>query len=355
MGCATLKPDKDTSMRLRFLDEYIIPENFMVDSTEVGGLSDLDFDGKYFYSVCDLPSSPRIYKFTMPIKNGKIDTLKFRKTIKIPHKSDDEKNMFWDSEGLVFDKEHNHFILSSEGSIKKNKDPFVVNLDTSGNLLTTYKLPKYFKADRKKGLRNNGVFEGLSQSVTQDGIWVSTELPMKRDGPTVKLFRTKSPVRITYFDKKNKTAKKQFAYRLDRLRKVPLLPFGMNGVSAILEFKPEQFLILERSFSAGHGPHGFRARVYEADARNATNTLKMDKLKGTISSEVEPAEKKLVFDFNTIQKQLTNKQIDNLEGIAFGPKLPNGNQSLVVISDNNFSSWTKQLNQILLFEIIPAE
>src|SRR5699024_2165789 len=126
--------------------------------------------------------------------------------------------------------------------------------------------------------------------------------------------RTKSPVRITYFDKKNRTAKKQFAYRLDRLRKIPLLPFGMNGVSAILEYKPERFLILERSFSAGHGPHGFRARLYEADARKATNTLEVDKLRGKIGSKVKPAKKKLVFDFNTIQKQLTNKQLKNLEG-----------------------------------------
>lgn len=45
--------------------------------------------------------------------------------------------------------------------------------------------------------------------------------------------------------------------------------------------------------------------------------------------------------------------VDNLEGIAFGPKLLNGNQTLIIISDNNFSSWTRQLNQVILLELIP--
>ena len=42
--------------------------------------------------------------------------------------------------------------------------------------------------------------------------------------------------------------------------------------------------------------------------------------------------------------------IDNVEGITFGPKLANGNQSLVLITDNNFSD--KQKTQVLVFELV---
>ena len=41
--------------------------------------------------------------------------------------------------------------------------------------------------------------------------------------------------------------------------------------------------------------------------------------------------------------------IDNIEGVTFGPKLVNGKQSLLFVSDNNFSN--KQKTQILLFEV----
>lgn len=353
IGCATSKVDKEAPLKFRFLDEYIIPKNLNVDGTKVGGLSDLDYDGTYFYAVCDLPSAPRIYTFSIEISGQKIDTVQFEKVIKIKKKSDQDQSLVFDSEGLAYLSQKRQFILSSEGSISRKKDPFVATLNRHGKVLNTYKIPSYFEADIKKGPRNNGVFEGLSRSVDKKGIWVSTELPLKQDGRPVKLYKTKSPVRFTYFDRNDQKPKKQFAYRLGPLRKVPFLPFGMNGVSAILEYAPEQFLVLERAFSAGHGRRGIRAMLYQVDARNATNTLDLEDLHRKLGDEVIPAKKTLVFDFNSIRKQLTDKIIDNLEGISFGPKLANGHQSLLVISDNNFNSFTKQMNQVILLEIIP--
>jgi hypothetical protein len=39
--------------------------------------------------------------------------------------------------------------------------------------------------------------------------------------------------------------------------------------------------------------------------------------------------------------------LDNIEGITLGPKLPDGRQSVVLVSDNNFSP--SQVTQFLLF------
>jgi hypothetical protein len=43
--------------------------------------------------------------------------------------------------------------------------------------------------------------------------------------------------------------------------------------------------------------------------------------------------------------------VDNVEGICFGPVLPNGHRTLVLVSDNNFIELEK--TQFFLFEIIP--
>lgn len=42
--------------------------------------------------------------------------------------------------------------------------------------------------------------------------------------------------------------------------------------------------------------------------------------------------------------------IDNIEGVSFGPLLPNGHKTLLFVADNNFSPIEK--SQLLLFEVL---
>jgi hypothetical protein len=42
--------------------------------------------------------------------------------------------------------------------------------------------------------------------------------------------------------------------------------------------------------------------------------------------------------------------IDNVEGVTFGPLLPNGHKTLIFVADNNFSADEK--SQLLLFEVL---
>jgi hypothetical protein len=41
--------------------------------------------------------------------------------------------------------------------------------------------------------------------------------------------------------------------------------------------------------------------------------------------------------------------LDNLEGMALGPRLPDGSRSLLVVSDDNFKE--AQMTQFLLFRL----
>ena len=74
----------------------------------------------------------------------------------------------------------------------------------------------------------------------------------------------------------------------------------------------------------------------------------METLKKT---DYQNAEKRLVFDFKSVKNFLEEEIIDNIEGMTFGPELPNGNKSLILVSDDNFSSYGRQITQFILLEI----
>ncbi len=75
----------------------------------------------------------------------------------------------------------------------------------------------------------------------------------------------------------------------------------------------------------------------------ATDTAALASLKGTPKG-VQPIHKKLVLDLTQLGIKL-----DNLEGMTLGPRLPDGSQSLVMISDDNFNP--QQVTQLLLFRL----
>jgi hypothetical protein len=54
--------------------------------------------------------------------------------------------------------------------------------------------------------------------------------------------------------------------------------------------------------------------------------------------------KKILLDFNQL-----DIAIDNLEGMTLGPRLADGSQSLILVSDDNFRP--EQKNQFLLLRV----
>ena len=59
---------------------------------------------------------------------------------------------------------------------------------------------------------------------------------------------------------------------------------------------------------------------------------------------MEPLRKRVLLNLDDLEIDL-----DNLEGLAFGPKLPDGSQTLLLVSDDNFSDL--QITQFLLFKV----
>jgi hypothetical protein len=348
VACGTSKSLTTEDIQITFLDDFVLPADLMIESTKFGGISGIEYHDGTYYLVCDHAGNPRFYKASIKLNNYKIDTVEVTDVILLNRNSKFLKENTLDLEAIRYNPKLDQFVLTSEGSIQNGKSPSIFHISSEGEYISNYTLPGYFHTTGEQRPRNNGVFEGLATSVDGTAYWTAMELPLERDGAKPKLFHTQSPVRITKFDTGSGLASTQFAMDLEAISKIPWMYFAVNGLTEILEYAPNRFLVLERAFSAGHGSYGNTVRIFDVDASNATNTLEIENLK---RSKYTLANKKLIYDFKNVRKRLTKGIIDNIEGMTFGPDLPNGNKSLILVSDNNFNSLGKQLNQFILMEI----
>ena len=337
---------KSQKIELVFLDEYVLPANQIFNNTKIGGLSGIDFfDGNY-YLVVDDSKLPRYYKAIIEIKKKAIIHIDFVEVVFFKDHPYYENHTL-DLEAIVVN--NNKITLVSEGAINKNKNPVLFSTNYNGEFLFDFELPTNFLVSHEPKPIHNKTLEGLSNSYHNDGFWTAFELPLIQDGDEPSYQKANSPIRITYFDKKTRKATKEFAYQLDPITKPYVGDYNLNGLTDILEFKPNHFIVIERTYQSEKGTQGNTINLFHAwIEKTSTNTLTINSLKQT---DFIPLKKELVFSFDTVKNKLTEGIIDNIEGITLGPILENGNQSIMLISDDNFQLFGKQLNQFLLLEI----
>jgi hypothetical protein len=97
--------------------------------------------------------------------------------------------------------------------------------------------------------------------------------------------------------------------------------------------------MVERAFVTGVGN---KVRVYEIDTLGATNIKDVSSIAG---KQIKPVRKKLLVDLDT----LGLPKVDNVEGITWGPTLPTGERTLLLVSDNNFNAG--QITQVIALAV----
>lgn len=352
-----------SDIQLKFLDEYIYPANQSFKGTKIGGLSGItnlenSVDDKFkqrvknglknhsgntfgdtYYIVSDDYKTPRYYRAEICIEKNKIKNVSFKDVIYFDMKDEYFASHFLDLESIIY---HNgDVIISSEGSVHRNRRPVIFASDLKGNFVSEYTIPEHFLTQS----RHNGVFESLTKSIDGKGLWCVNELPLKSDGTEAQYPTTHSPLRFTYYDYKTQKATKEFVYELSPLPLPKKSQHDMIGVSDVLEYDNNKFLVIERAFQGKN-----IVRIYNAVInKNSTNSLNIKDLK---TSNYIPMKKELVFDFKDVKSKLTHRKIDNIEGITFGKTLENGHRSIIVISDDNFQRHGNQLTQFILLELV---
>lgn len=348
--------------QLKFIGEYIVPYNLPFHGTVTGGLSGIDYDAStgQYYLICDDRSAlnpARFYTARLYFSDKSFDSVKFIAvtTLLQPNKQpypDTKTNpsLTPDPEAMRYNAKKQRLVWSSEGErIVNEKDTILTNpgiyeISMNGQYLDSFALPSQFRMHAtENGPRRNGVFEGLGFTPGYKYLYVSLEEPRYEDGPRAEVGQG-AYTRILKFDNNTRQPVAQYAYKLEPVAHpaIPENAFKVNGISDIMVLDEDKILTIERSFSSG--VKDCTIKVFISDLSNATDISGINSLQ--TDTRFKPATKTLLLDFVSL-----GKYIDNIEGVTFGPVLPNGHRSLVFVADNNFSD--KEENQFFLFEITP--
>ena len=352
--------------QLTLIGEQRIANDLKFEETPVGGLSGIDYDpGTHKWILISDDRSDnapaRFYsaklkydtKSFYAVELTGMTEFKQEDGTTYPNKKDyavNKQGVVPDLESIRFDPNGKSIWYTSEGDRSLALNPFIRQANLQGKYVSSLPISASSQMNpngdnaAQKGFRNNLALEGSSFSPDGNYYFTSMEAALYQDGD-ISSVDAGSYSRITKYNRSGDIIA-QYAYQIDAIPAKPGSGKNAdNGVSEMLAINDHQFLILERSgVQAADGNYSNYIRIYEADAAQATNVNDLDSLP---MGQFTPVTKKLVLDLGT----LGLPKLDNVEGMAWGTKLKNGHDSLVLVSDNNFNA--SQVTQLLAFDVSP--
>ncbi len=355
MDLAVTDDQRRDAIGLDFLGQLTFPTGLQFEDTEVGGLSGITYDAArgVFYAIADDRSqidAARFYTLSIDIADGTLgagDVAFTDVTTLLGANGQPFPALSLDPEGIALTDRG--LFISSEGDANAGVAPFVNLFSLQGQQLATLPVDAKFLPGANHGIRNNLAFESLTVTPDQRTLYTATENALFQDGPAATL-QSGSASRIIRYDLVSGQPVAEYVYVTDAVETPPVPPdgFANNGVVDMLAIDNDgTFLAMERGFSTGVGNF---IRIYEVRTQGATDVSGTAAIPTTIEDgelvvNVDaPVQKELLFDLADLGIPL-----DNVEGISFGPRLPDGRQSIILVSDNNFAGT--QFTQFLAFAI----
>jgi hypothetical protein len=290
-------------------------------SQEVSGLT-WDPESATLYGITD--DAPRIVR----LNTGEdFRSVSFGETITVTVPD------LWDGEAIA--RTSTSFFITNENG------PHIYELDHTGQLVSWVPVPGHFNR-----IRPNQSLESLT--IADDGRYVFTanEQALDGDGPRATV-EAGTVVRIVRFDRATQDTL-EWAYETD-----PVFASGEggdNGVAELAALSASDLLVLERSFVPNIGNS---IRIYRVSLAEPTNIFEL----GVLSSDTPVVAKTLVVDLATLPdtdfpptlQPQPNRVLDNFEGLALGPVLPDGRRVIFLISDDN--KRTTQIPRLLTLAV----
>ncbi len=237
-----------------------------------------------------------------------------------------------DLEGIVVTRDG--FIVASE------KGPRVLEVDRLGKLRRDIPLPAHFAKARE-----NKSLESLSLSPDGRYLFTTNEAALSGDGEKATAAKG-TRLRILRITRATGEMT-EHAYATDPMPHEG----GDYGVADLAALSSDDLLVLERGWAHGSGN---TARIYRVSiADPGTSCLAMAEL----TADAPVLSKKLFVDlsklpaqgFPAAKQQQDSPLLDNYEGMALGPRLRDGRDTIIVISDDNARS--DQFARILVLAI----
>ena len=374
LGLLTLSAQADAPISLSYLGQQIVPSGTQYAGTTVGGLSGIDFDAakQRYFAISDDRSGlnpARFYTLNLDITRfsrsatpgmAGVDFSSVT-TLQRPEGGAFGLNTV-DPEGLRYNAGTGTLYWSNEGqrSAAGFQNPSVREMNLDGRHVRSFSVPGDFNpvgsnsglATGDRGIHNNLAFESLTLSTDGKTLYTATENGLAQDSPPSALANG-STARILAFDVASGAAAAQYAYQVAPvvIAPNPVNGFATNGLTDLLAIGDRQFIAIERSFAAGAVTPGTPVtgntiRLFHVDARAATDISGIGDLSG---ASYTPAQKTLLADLSTLQNDDGSfLATDNIEGLTLGPVV-NGKQTLILVSDNNFSGT--QFTQFIALEV----
>ncbi|OUC12245.1 MAG: hypothetical protein B0A82_23285 [Alkalinema sp. CACIAM 70d] len=349
-------------LSLDFLGEYDLPQDSQFEDTPVGGLSGITYDPQrdVFYAISDDRSEKAPARFyTLKINLdpashlSKVDV----QGVTFLQQADGEpyERRTIDTEGISLTPQGTVWI-SSEGVARDEISPFVNEFDVkTGKLLRKLFFPDYYtpktiedpqsKQTTHQGIQDNLGFEALTLSAgaARMGptepyrLFTATESALTQDAePPTAETRAKARLLHYYVETGRIDLIAEYLYELEPAPSTAI----RHGLCELLSLDPAgRFLSLERSLGLG----GFQVKLFQMSFAGAKDTSLLPTVQH-LPKVVKPVQKQALLDLNELGIDL-----DNLEGMTLGPRLPDGSPSLLLVSDNNFSD--NQKTQFLLFRV----
>ncbi len=339
-------------LQLQYLNQFVLPHRMDFQKSKIGGLSGLFYDSSQqkLYAVSDdrgIINEPRIYELKLQIgaKDFKVEPMKVIfltvNESQLSHKSSQSPSKLFskvlDLEGISMTP-WGDFLLANEGDNNKKPrvNPQLISAQPSGTLMREFEIPKEFLPEptgqQKTGVQNNLAFEGLAANPNGKEWMLATEAALVQDPKTFVRF-------ISYAMPEAWVLKpgKQYRYPMTEGKMDPgaVIEF-QKGVSEIHYINDHELLVLERLLQVKKTSFQLQIQLYQTD-------LKQIDKDGLLK-------KTLVLDFARLEPQIG--RMENFEGMTWGPVLPDGRRSLIVVSDDNF--MRQQRTQFLLFAVDPT-
>ncbi len=363
-----------SATELNFLGSFEPPkEGWVFDGIKVGEISGLTMapDGT-FYAIGDdrgdnISPPGVLYEMSIAVDLQGLHAVDVKGVIQLdsdqstagiqPYAAGtlDGEEVLWTEDG---------FIVCSERDAANA--PWIREFTHKGELVAELPVPEEFipafDGDVQiRGVRNNMSFEAAT--ITPDGstLYVMNEEALVQDGD-VATADAGTPVRIIQYDMTGDAPKVvgEYVYVTEPLFARPAEgksgDNGVPGIAYVGNITPEfDLIVMERSYVDGAGNHialfGVKLApyVYDREKVLATKALADPPYTGLTVHKTrllrlsdDPVQSDVDFD------------PDNMEAIAVGPQLQNGNYTLILGADNNFNP-KYQRNVFAAFEINPND
>jgi hypothetical protein len=242
-------------------------------------------------------------------------------------------NAAWDGEGLTR-------VGDTFYAVTVETVPLVERFDASGAYVGPVDVPAHYA---KQPLGNKGL-ESLSLSPSGKYLFTANEGALTIDG-TLSTKASGTLVRI--LRRELATGQdEEHAYRTEPLGAGSVGDMGVSDVTAIDD---GTVLVLERGFQADFGN---TVRIFRVALSSGPDVLGV----AALDANTPVVEKTLVVDLGTLPSDGVthpgiepNPILDNYEGLALGPTLPDGRRIVFVTSDDNASA--EQVPRILTLAV----